>query len=179
MKKIKNIIGKIINVFMVSFLIIIITFAIVQKSSDNNGSIGGIKIFTVISGSMIPVYNVGDILIAKEVMPEEIQVGDDIVYKGEKGSYTNKTITHRVVKIEQKEDGNYTIITKGVANPGQDPIIDQTQVYGKIIGKVPIISFILKIITNIYVWVIGIPAIIIIKHNIKRIKNMDVEKGQE
>lgn len=169
MKKILDKIKKIIYILMVIGVIVLLLFAIVQKTTNNKGSIGGIKIFTVITGSMIPVYNIGDILIVKDITPEEIKVNDDIVYKGEKGSYNNKMITHRVQFIEKKEDGNYKIITKGVANLGQDPEINQTQVYGKVIGKVPIVSFILKLITNIYVWIL-IPVIILVKFNIKRLK---------
>ena len=170
--KILNLIGKVIYRFMALIVVLMFIFAVLQKSSDNRFSIGGIKIFTVITGSMIPVYEIGDILIVKEVAPEEIKVDDDIVYKGEKGSYHNKTITHRVVLIEKKEDGNYKIVTKGVANTAQDPEINQTQVYGKVIGKVQIISFILKVITNIYVWMF-IPVVILIYKNIKKIINYE------
>lgn len=172
MKKILKHIGKIIYIFLFVILIILIIFAVVQKTSNNRKSIGGIKIFTVITGSMIPVYDIGDILIVKEVIPEEIKVEDDIVYQGERGSFKGKTITHRVISIKKKEDGNYGIITKGVANLSQDPEINQTQVLGKVIFKVPIISFILKIITNIYVWMF-VPVIILIRKNIKKIKNMN------
>lgn len=171
MKKILKHIGKMIYIFLFVILIILIIFAVVQKTSDNRKSIGGIKIFTVITGSMIPVYDIGDILIVKEVLPEEIKVEDDIVYQGEKGSFKGKTITHRVISIKKKEDGNYGIITKGVANFSQDPEINQTQVLGKVIFNVSIISFILKIITNIYVWMF-IPVIILIRKNIKKIRNM-------
>lgn len=167
-------IGKIIYRLLILMVIVLLIFAIVQKTSDNRGSIGGIKIFTVITGSMIPVYNIGDILIVKDVIPEEIKIGDDIVYKGEKGSFQNKTVTHRVISIRQKDDGNYGIITKGVANLGQDPEINQTQVLGKVIGKVPIISFMLKIIFNIYTWMF-IPVVILIYKNIKKIMNYDNE----
>jgi signal peptidase len=171
MKKILKYIGKMIYIFLLVMLIILIIFAVVQKTSDNRKSIGGIKIFTVITGSMIPVYDIGDILIVKEALPEEIKVDDDIVYQGEKGSFKGKTITHRVISIKKKDDGNYGIITKGVANFSQDPEINQTQVLGKVIFNVPIMSFILKIITNIYVWMF-IPVIILIRKNIKKIRNM-------
>jgi signal peptidase len=150
---------------------VLFSFAVVQKTSNNEKGIGGIKIFTVVSWSMVPVYDIGDILIAKEVAPEEIKVDDDLVYKGEQGSLKNKTITHRVVSIRQEEDGNYKIVTKGVANRGQDPSITQNQVYGKVIGHISIVSFILKIIFNGY-FLIFIPVIILIKKNIKRLKNM-------
>ena len=171
MKKFLKHIGRMIYIFLFVMLIILIIFAVVQKTSDNRKSIGGIKIFTVITGSMIPVYDIGDILIVKEILPEEIKVEDDIVYQGEKGSFKGKTITHRVISIKKKDDGNYGIITKGVANLSQDPEINQTQVLGKVIFKVPIMSFILKVITNIYIWMF-IPVIILIRKNIKKIRNM-------
>ena len=177
MEKIKNILNfiwKIVYKLLALSVIMMFVFAIVQKSSNNRKSIFGIKIFTVITGSMIPVYEIGDIIIVKDVSPEEIKVNDDIVYIGEKGTYRDKTITHRVQSIKKKEDGNYGIITKGVANFAQDPEINQTQVLGKVIGHVPIFSFILKIITNIYV-IIMIPVAILVYKNIKRIMNM--EKG--
>lgn len=168
MKKIKNI----IQILLSLILIVLFVFAIVQKTSNNEKGIFGTKIFTVISWSMVPVYDVGDILIVKEVEPEEIKVDDDIVYKGEKGTLRNKTITHRVISIDKQEDGNYKIITKGVANRAQDPAINQTQIYGKVIGHISIISFILKIITNGY-FLIFIPVIILIRKNIKKLKNME------
>ena len=168
MKKIKQI----IHILLIVILIVLFAFAVVQRTSNNEKGIGGIKIFTVISWSMVPVYDIGDVLIAKEVTPEEIKVDDDIVYKGEKGSLRNKTITHRVVSIEQQEDGNYKIITKGVANRAQDPAINQTQVYGKVIGHTSIVNFILKFIFNGY-FLVFIPVIILIKKNIKRLKNME------
>ena len=164
-------IGNIIQIVLVLILIVLFIFAIVQKTSNNQKGIFGIKIFTVISWSMVPVYDIGDVLIAKEVAPEEIKIDDDIVYKGEKGTLRNKTITHRVISIDKQEDGNYKIITKGVANRAQDPAIDQTQVYGKVIGHTSIVSFILKIITNGY-FLIFIPVIILIRKNIKKLKNI-------
>jgi len=170
MKKISKVLYKL----LACSAIFIMLWAVVQKASDNKFSIGGIKIFTVITGSMIPVYNIGDTIIVKEVLPEEIKINDDIVYKGEKGSFRNKTVTHRVISIEKKEDGNYKIITKGVNNLSQDPEISQNQVLGKVIGKVPIINWILRIITNIYVWML-IPAVILIYINIKKIINYENE----
>ena len=175
MKKIKNFfnfIWKVLYKLLVVAIIFMFVLAIIQKATNNKGSICGIKIFTVITGSMIPVYNIGDILIVKEISADKIKIDDDIVYNGEKGTYRNKVITHRVLSIDKKEDGNYRIITKGVANIAQDPEINQTQVIGKVIGKIPIISLILRLITNIYVLIL-IPVVILVYKNIKRIKNME------
>ena len=125
----------------------------------------------------MPEYEVGDILISKETDPSEIKVDDDIVYKGEKGNFKDKVVTHRVISIEKQEDGNYKIITKGIANSEQDPEITQEQVLGKVVYKVKSLSFISKLISNIYIFYffIFIPIALII---FKQIKNI-IASGEE
>ena len=147
-----------------------LVIVILQRATDNSVALGGYRIFTVATGSMVPVYEVGDILIAKEIKPEEIKVDDDLVYKGKEGSFKDKVVTHRVLSI-QEENGTYKIITKGVANTEQDPEITQEQVYGKVIYQVKSLSFISKMISNIYVFyfLIFVPIAFIIFKQIKNI----------
>ena len=85
-----------------------------QKASNSNRTILGYRIFRVITGSMEPEYDVGVVVICKEVPINEIKVGDDIVYQGKEGSYRGKVVTHRVISTEKQEDGNYKIITKRI-----------------------------------------------------------------
>ena len=176
LKTIWNILYTLMFIIVVLMLIVVI----MQRVTNNNLTIGGIRMFSVATGSMVPVYNVGDILISKEIEPEEIKVGDDIVYQGEKGSYSGKVITHRVISIEKQEDENYKIITQGVANNAQDPEIDQTQVYGKIICKLHILGFLSKITRNIYAFyfIIFIPVAILIYKNVKNMMNISNEEEE-
>lgn len=170
-------------IYTLAFIIVVFMLLIVimQRISGNDMAIGGIRIFTVVTGSMEPIYEVGDVLIAKEVEPEEIKVGDDIVYKGEKGSFKNRIITHRVISIEKQEDGNYEIITKGTANTEQDPEINQTQVYGKIIYKLHLLSILGKMIKNVYVFyfMIIVPVAIIVYKRIKNFRDDDEDEDEE
>ena len=46
-----------------------------QKVSDSNKSIAGYRIFRVITGSMEPEYEVGEVVISKEVDPKNIKIG--------------------------------------------------------------------------------------------------------
>ena len=176
LKTIWNILYTLMFIIVVLMLIVVI----MQRVTNNNITIGGIRMFSVATGSMVPVYNVGDVLISKEIEPEEIKVGDDIVYQGKKGSYSGKVITHRVISIEKQEDENYKIITQGVANNAQDPEIDQTQVYGKIIYKVHILSFLAKLTRNIYVFyfIIFIPVAILVYKNVKNMINIGDEEEE-
>lgn len=54
--------------------------------------------FTIASESMVPDYKVGDIIISKKVDTNNLNVGDDITYVGEKGELKGLVITHRIVK---------------------------------------------------------------------------------
>lgn len=169
--------------YIIIFIIVVMLLIVValQRITNNNVALGGYRIFSVATGSMIPVYEVGDILVSEEIQAEDIKVGDDIVYKGEKGSFKDKVITHRVISSEKQEDGNYKIITRGVANNEQDPEINQTQVYGKIIYKIKILSFIGRIVKNIYVFyfIIFIPIGVIIYQIIRNLVSRDDDEEED
>ena len=179
-KKVK-LIGNILYILLFIIVVLMLVVVILQRTSNNNISTGGYRMFAVATGSMIPVYNVGDVLIAKETEASNLKVGDDIVYEGKKGSFKDKVVTHRIISIEEKEDGNYKIITKGVANQEQDPEINQTQVYGKIVYKIKTLSFFNKMLKNMYIFyfVIFIPAGVIIYKIFKELTTREDEEPEE
>lgn len=156
-------IGKTIYVLLYIIIVLVLLVVAIQRFSNNNLTIAGFRIFNVASGSMVPVYNVGDILVSKEIPPEEIEIGDDIVYKGKAQDLNGKIVTHRVIS-KREENGKYYFITKGVANELEDPEISEEQVYGKIVYKTLLLSFISKIINNIYAFyfLIFVPIAVII-----------------
>ena len=147
-------------IFKVLIWLCLIAFVIsvlMQRVSNNKLSILNFRMFTVVSGSMKPKYDIGDVLIAKEIKPENIKVGDTISYQGTVNSFKDKVVTHQVVGIETV-DGKYYFRTKGLANLVEDPIVSAEQVYGKVIYKSFIISFVYKIVSTS----IGFYAFIII-----------------
>ena len=155
LNKIRNnkalkIIGNILYYLLVIFIVLILLVVILQRVTKNNASIGGIRIFNIVTESMVPEYKVGDILISKSTSLDKIKVGDDIVYLGNKDTFTGKVVTHSVIDIEKNEDGTYLFHTKGIANTAEDPVVSGSQVYGVIIYKTVILSFISKIINNLY-----------------------------
>lgn len=161
--KILRIIGKIIYVLLYIIILITLLVVAIQRFSNNNVTIAGFRIFNVATGSMVPEYQVGDILVSKEINPEDIQVGDNIVYMGEKQDFKGKIVTHQVIS-KREENGKIYFTTKGIANEEADPEITEDQVYGKVVYKTIIFSFISKIINNIYAFyfLIFIPVAIII-----------------
>ena len=122
----------------------------VQRVSDNKMAVAGFRIFTVITESMVPKYQVGDAIFTQTIEPSQIKVGDDITYLGTAESFKDKIVTHRVIKIEKGDDGLYIFQTKGIANTEPDPKINETQIYGKVVYKIKSISYLNSVIGNLY-----------------------------
>lgn len=158
--------------FIIYLLLICIIFIIIiQRVSGNNIAIGGIRIFNVLSGSMEPDYEKGDLLIVKKVDIDEIKVGQDLVYKGKEGQVSGLIVTHRVIDIEETEEGK-VFYTKGLSNIVEDPAVKEEQIYGVVVCKMFILSIINKMMYNIYAFyfMLIIPTGIIIFLEIKNIK---------
>jgi signal peptidase len=96
-------------------------------------SIMGYKPMSVLTGSMRPMLEPGDMIVAKDVKLQDIEVGDVITYRMD-----HKTlVTHRVAEIIQ-EDGKHMFKTKGDANNVEDQnLISFDQVIGKFVFNIP------------------------------------------
>ena len=148
MKKTMKIIKNIFNVLITTFVILFVIVVCLQRFSNNRISIFSYRMFTVVSGSMEPKYKIGDVLVAKEIAPSKIKVGDAISYLGKVGTFKDKVVTHQVIEIEKSDDGKYIYHTKGLSNIIEDPIVYEDQLYGKVIYKAVLLSFIYSIISK-------------------------------
>lgn len=186
LKKItENPVLKLINniVYVILFLIVasVLFVVILQRASNNVIALGGVRVFNIISESMIPKYNIGDVLVVKSIEPQNIKVGDDIAYIGQESTFNQKIVTHQVIKIDY-ENGEYIFHTKGIANILEDPLVHQNQVFGKVVYKIWILSLISKILSNVYVVFFGIfvPIVILIFWTILKLKGLvEVEEYEE
>ena len=186
LKKItENPVLKLINniVYVILFLIVasVLFVVILQRASNNAIALGGVRVFNIISESMIPKYNIGDVLVVKSIEPQNIKGGDDIAYIGQESTFNQKIVTHQVIKIDY-ENGEYIFHTKGIANILEDPLVHQNQVFGKVVYKIWILSFISKILSNVYVVFFGIfvPIVVLIFWTILKFKGLvEVEEYEE
>lgn len=144
-----NILKTIITIILIVMLVIILA----QRLSKNNIAIGGVRAFTIVSESMVPKYQIGDILISKKVPISEINKGDDVTYQGTTGDMAGLVVTHQVIN-KGEENGKTFFITKGLANSLADPQIDESQVYGKVIYKTVLLSFLGRLMSNIVAYYI-------------------------
>ena len=143
----ENIVFKIVKVFLYIVLIALVFVVVIQKVSNNTIALGGYRMFMVVSESMKEEYEVGSILLSKEVKESELEVGDNVVYLGKASNLKGLTVTHKIIDIEEKEGVKY-FTTKGTSNDVADPQITYDQIYGKIIYKTVVLSFLGKILLN-------------------------------
>lgn len=151
LKKILKIILKIAYQILIIMCVLLIAIIVLQKVTSNNKSIGGYRIFRVITGSMSPEYDVGEVVVSKEVDPNTIEVGDDIVYQGLYGEYNGKIIMHKVIGIDKDENGELTFHAKGLHEGSiEDPLIKPSQIYGEVKFKSGILTLLYELATSIY-----------------------------
>ena len=147
-KKIFGIVKGIINTIIVLIVLSFVLMVCLQRFSNNRVSFLNYRMFTVVTGSMEPKYNIGDVLIAKEKAPSEIKVGDAISYLASKGEVKNNVVTHQVVSISKDENGKYLFHSKGIANLIEDPVVHEDQLYGVVVYKTKLLSSVRKIIST-------------------------------
>ena len=141
MKKILKIIKKIVDIILVVFVLAFVLVVCLQRFSNNELSVFGYRMFTVVSGSMLPEYEIGDVVISKNIPTKDIKVGDDVSYLGASGTFKGKVVTHRVVNIDKDVDGKLVFHTKGTANLVEDPLVYENQIYGVVWKKDKMLSY--------------------------------------
>ena len=79
----------------------------------------GYRTMTMLSGSMAPEINPGDVTVATPLAVDEIAVGMIVSYHIPVDDH--HVVTHRVVSVDHGPGGQVTIQTKGDANNAADP----------------------------------------------------------
>jgi len=132
--------------------------------------IGGDSSYVVLSGSMRPELNPGDLIIVKRVDPSLVEVGDIVTVKS-----GDRIFTHRVVE-KKVENGVILFRTKGDANEDPDPeYSDVSQLIGKVVFVIPFgylhtpYGFVLTILT---------PTLIIIGKNMHRVYQLSLRRNR-
>ena len=113
-KRKKNIatIAYIIIIPIILYNVSLIIQSIVKP--NKTPSFFGIKTFVIVSGSMEPTLNIGDVILVKDIEENDIKENDIISYRE-----GQSIVTHRVIEIEETENGK-KFITKGDNNNVKD-----------------------------------------------------------
>ncbi|NPC97110.1 signal peptidase I [Nocardioides sp. zg-DK7169] len=90
---------------------------------------------TVLTGSMAPVHDPGDIVVVRPAAAEDLRVGDVITFEAVEGE--PRLITHRIAALVGA-GGRPAFLTRGDANPVADPEpVLAEQVRGRVWYAVP------------------------------------------
>lgn len=179
----KVMLKKLGNILFYVVLISLLSISFIMVKSVKEGkqpTIMGHKFFTVMTGSMQPSIMVGDLVIAKELPPEQINVGDVITFKSQN---SGNITTHRVKEVI-KDGAGIKYITQGDANNVQDQnTVESKAVIGKVVRCIPkvgtIMSWMKSHLSLIIVGIFTITALSAIGSNLsKKLKSIDEEERQ-
>ena len=101
-------------------------------------TINSYAMLEVVSGSMEPSLNIGDLVII-DIESKDYKIGDIVTYKDE----NNLFVTHRILYIN---DDKYVL--KGDANNAIDKPINSSQIVGKYVSRVEYVGNIIRSIRN-------------------------------
>ncbi|MBR3614646.1 MAG: signal peptidase I [Clostridia bacterium] len=149
LKKILKLALKIVYDVLMLFCAILIIVVVWQRITDSNKSIYGYRLFRIISGSMVPEYNVDEVVVCKDVDVKNLKIGDIVVYRGKIGDLNGKLIMHEVVDINQIDD-NLFFHVKGIQNNTGDPEVSDSQIVGKVIFKSTILTYVYSLASSLY-----------------------------
>lgn len=117
--KILTIVGTVLCIILIPILLINIT--LIAKSyinKDEVPSIGGTLPLIVLTDSMYPEIESGDLIICRTAEADEIEVNDIISFFDPAGNGAS-IVTHRVIEIVE-EDGEISFRTRGDNNNTED-----------------------------------------------------------
>ncbi len=110
---------KIINYALCLFIAVTLLVAlpvVFFRISGAELTLGGARLFKIVSGSMEPVYSSGDYVISVERPEEELREGDIIAFVSDEEGILGEIVVHRIVA--RQEGGGF--LTRGDANPVDD-----------------------------------------------------------
>lgn len=157
---------------MIIFLAVVVILFIISniKASKNPGqvpSIAGYKIMTVLTGSMRPDIQPGDLILSKAVNTDEMQEGDIITYRVS----DDTLVTHRIIEILEN-NGKAAYKTKGDANNVDDQnMVSPQDIEGRLALRIPKGGYLLKFLQGPigFVLLFLLPIVLLIKGEFKNL----------
>ena len=168
--KILNVVGAILCVILVPILVINVT--LIAKSFFNKEevpSIGGMLPLIVLTDSMVPEINSGDLIICNTAEAEDIKEDDIISFFDPAGNGTS-VVTHRVVEIVEK-NGEIFFRTRGDNNNTEDkelvPAENLVGVYKMRIAGAGHVAMFMQSTTGLIICVV-LPIILLVGYDVIR-----------
>lgn len=163
---------------------VVVFVSVLNASAGKVPSVFGISVLQVKTGSMIPEYEIGTVVVAKKVDPTELKVGDVISFYSLDQDISGEVNTHRIVKIEYHGDDNQPVFTtKGDNNKENDKQkVWPAQIVGRVFYNLGTVSgSVIGIFQNpnVIFFVIVLPLVFITFGEAFNLVNMIVESKSQ
>jgi len=150
-------------------------------------SLGRLDLLVVLSGSMQPLFNPGDMVVIERLDPGSVAVGDIVAFHPPNAEDEKTLVTHRVVEIVN-DDGKIYLRTKGDNNEDVDPfLVPAENVVGRAVFSLPYIGYLTRHNPNrtvklvAYVLLIVIPGLMVLYGELSYLRNYSprIERMEE
>lgn len=165
-----TVLGVVLCIILIPMLAM--NIALIVKSYTNRDevpSIGGYLPLIVLTDSMYPEIQSGDLIFCRTVEGEDVKEGDIIAYFDPEGNGTS-VVTHRVVGIIE-ENGAYSFRTKGDANNAEDSLaVPEEDLVGRYFRRIPgagNVAMFFQTTTGLIVCV-ALPTLLLIIYDVMR-----------
>ncbi len=179
--KILTIIGTILCIILIPILVINCT--LIAKSFMNKEevpSVGGFLPLIVLTDSMYPEIEAGDLIICHTAEASEIKDGDVVAFFDPAGNGSS-IVTHRVLEVTE-QDGDLAFRTKGDANNTEDKMLVPAEnlvgVYQSRIPGAGNIAMFMQSTTGLIVCVV-LPIILLVGYDIIRRRMYEKNKKDD
>ena len=180
-QKLLTIIGTILCVILLPVLIINVT--LIAKSyinADEVPSVGGMFPMIVLTDSMYPVIESGDLIICHTAEAEEIQVDDVISFYDPMGSGTS-VVTHRVMEVIV-DDGEIQFRTKGDNNNAEDTaLVPAENLIGTYKSRIPAVGHVAMFMQTTPGLIVCcvLPILLLVGYDVLRRKKFEKTQKQD
>ena len=176
-----TVIGTVLCVILLPVLLINITLIIKSyTNADEVPSVGGYLPLIVLTDSMYPVIESGDLIICHTIEGDEVKVGDVISFFDPAGNGTS-IVTHRVTEVTQDNNG-LAFRTKGDANNVEDSLLvpedSLVGIYKSRIGGAGNVAMFMQTSTGLIVCVV-LPLVLLVGYDVIRSKAYESKKQKD
>ncbi|MDR3541171.1 MAG: signal peptidase I [Desulfosporosinus sp.] len=182
----KKTLRRVVNITLTLFLammVIVVFFTVTSKfSKDGTSKLGKYQMMEVLSGSMSPVFNAGDVVVVDANGKPLYNTGDVITFKDPQD--LKRVITHRVIEVLQQEK-QISYRTKGDANNTDDlKPVPAANIIGQEKFRIPYLGWVLEFAKTKLgvVLLVIIPGILMIIDEFRKIYRAmaeDIEKKKQ
>ncbi len=170
-----TVVGVILCLVLIPILIINCTLIVRSYlDKENVPSVGGFFPMIVLTDSMYPGIQSGDLIICHTKDAEDVEVGDVISFFDPAGNGTS-VVTHRVVEITT-QDGELAFRTKGDANNAEDASLVPAQslvgVYRSRLAGAGNVAMFMQTTSGLIVCVI-VPMVLLVGYDLIRRRTYD------